>query len=90
MHIRIPADPKARYELAYAALFDAANFSMRKAKRERWSRADYNAGVRTFNMVMREDEVTSLKPTRKRAPKARQDGGSNPPDMFREEFEEYS
>jgi hypothetical protein len=38
-------------ELAMAAGRDAANERMRSAGRTAWSRADYNAAVRTFNRL---------------------------------------
>jgi len=38
-------------ELAWAGATDAANRNMRKAKRTKWSRADYNIAVRTFKKL---------------------------------------
>ena len=40
------------YDLAMAIMKDTANASMRKAGRSKWSRADYNAGVKAFERCL--------------------------------------
>ena len=40
-----------RYEIAMAAGQDTANARMRKAGRMKWTRADYNTAVATFNRL---------------------------------------
>jgi len=46
---------KMTYEIAHAASWDEANHSMRKAGRNTWNRADYNAFVKEFNRLYPEE-----------------------------------
>lgn len=47
-------------EIAWAAATDAANKAMRKAGRGKWSLADYNLAVRTFNKFWPSEEDAAM------------------------------